>query len=71
MFQFILSANSIKRLLPLLEAKASSLCAKFLDGGKDYEQRARHSALAVPLVATTGERLDDMPADYGEKVCHD
>jgi hypothetical protein len=27
-------------------------------------------ALAVPLVATTGERLDDMPADYGEKVCH-
>jgi cytochrome P450 len=69
-FQFILSANGIKRLLPLLEAEASSLCAKFLDGGEDYVQRARHWALAVPLVATTGERLDDMPADYGEKVCH-
>ncbi|KAH8205741.1 hypothetical protein TruAng_000017 [Truncatella angustata] len=69
-FQFILSTTGIKRLLPLLEAEASSLCRKFLDGDKDYEQRTRHWALAVPLVATTGERLDDLPADYGEKVCH-
>ncbi|KAH8668778.1 cytochrome P450 [Xylariales sp. PMI_506] len=69
-FNFILGAAGIKRLLPLLEAEAASLCCKFLDGGKDYEERARHWALAVPLVATTGERLDDMPKDYGEKVCH-
>ncbi|KAK9781621.1 putative Cytochrome P450 [Seiridium cardinale] len=69
-FQFILSAAGIKRLLPLLEAEASNLCKKFLDGGKDFEQRARHWALAVPVVAITGERLDDLPADYADKVCH-
>lgn len=69
-FQFILGAAGIKRLLPLLEAEAASLCRKFLDGGKNYAERVRHWAIAVPLVATTGERLDDMPSDYAEKLCH-
>ncbi|KAK8108356.1 cytochrome P450 [Apiospora sp. TS-2023a] len=74
-FQFILGPAGIKRLLPLLESEASSLCRKFLDNddssssGK-YEQNLRHWALAVPLVATTGERLSDMPADYADKLCH-
>ncbi|ETS75437.1 hypothetical protein PFICI_12381 [Pestalotiopsis fici W106-1] len=69
-FQFILGAAGIKRLLPLLEAEASSLCRKLLDGGRDYEECARHWALAVPLVATTGERLEDAPSDYTEKLYH-
>ncbi|KAK7917902.1 cytochrome P450 [Apiospora marii] len=74
-FQFILGQAGIKRLLPLLESEAASLCRKFLVGGgdnssNDYERNLRHWALAVPLVATTGERLSDMPADYADKVCH-
>ncbi|KAF7518253.1 hypothetical protein G7054_g13511 [Neopestalotiopsis clavispora] len=70
-FQFILSAAGIKRLLPLLEAEASSLCRKLLDGSvKDYEQRARHWALGVPLVATTGQRLNDVAPDYADKLYH-
>lgn len=69
-FQFILGAAGIKRLLPLLEAEASSLCQKFLDGSKDYEQCCRHWALAVPLVATTGERLGDKPSNYADNVLH-
>ncbi|KAI1845953.1 hypothetical protein JX266_008040 [Neoarthrinium moseri] len=69
-FQFILSAAGIKRLLPLLEAEAADLCRKFIDGGKDYEQKVRHWSLAVPLIATTGERLDDLPADYADKLCY-
>lgn len=69
-FQFILGAAGIKRLLPLLEAEASSLCQKFLNGSKDFEQCCRHWALAVPLVATTGERLDDKPSNYADNVLH-
>lgn len=69
-FQFILSATGIRRLLPLLEAEASELCRKFLDGGQDYDHRVMHWAISVPLVATTGERLDDKPADYVEKLTH-
>ncbi|KAK8061220.1 hypothetical protein PG997_015441 [Apiospora hydei] len=71
-FQFILGPAGIKRLLPLLESEAASLCRKFIDSSSssDYEQSLRHWALAVPLVATTGERLSDMPADYADKLCH-
>lgn len=75
-FQFILGPAGIKRLLPLLESEAASLCQKFLDGSgadnssNNYEQNLRHWALAVPLIATTGELLSDMPADYADKLCH-
>ncbi|KAK8021965.1 hypothetical protein PG993_012732 [Apiospora rasikravindrae] len=73
--QFILGPAGIKRPLPLLESEAASLCRKFIDGGgggssSDYEQNLRHWALAVPLIATTGERLSDMPAGYADKLCH-
>ncbi|KAK6220633.1 hypothetical protein LQW54_002078 [Pestalotiopsis sp. IQ-011] len=65
-FQFILGAAGIKPLRPLLEAEALSLCQKFIDGSKDYEQCCRHWAVAVPLVAMTGGRLDDKPSNYAD-----
>lgn len=67
-FQYILSTAGIKRMLPLLEAEASSLIRKLLDGGKDYENHLRHWSLAVPLVAVSGERLDDLPPSYADSV---
>jgi cytochrome P450 len=68
--QFILGAVGIRRLLPLLEAEASDLCRKFLDGGQNYMERVVHWAMAVPLVATTGERLNDQPSDYAKNTIH-
>ncbi|KAK8076792.1 Cytochrome P450 [Apiospora phragmitis] len=35
-----------------------------------YRRWRKHWTLPVPLVATTGERLSDMPADYADKLCH-
>lgn len=69
-FQFILSTAGIKRVTPLLEAEASRLTLRLLDGGKGYEAHLRYWSLAVPLVATSGESLDDMAPGYAEQFFH-
>lgn len=64
-FQFILSSSGIARVMPLLEVEASNLTKAFLDG-RSYKDSVRAWSLAVPLVATTGQRLDspDLPKNF-------
>ncbi|KUI69344.1 Steroid 17-alpha-hydroxylase/17,20 lyase [Cytospora mali] len=63
-FQYILSTAGIKRILPLLEAESSKLCYKFLDDEAPYKESVRNWVLGLPLIATSGRRLEDMPPGY-------
>lgn len=62
-FQSILSAPGIARVMPLLEAEASNLAQAFAEG-QPYKNSVRAWSLAVPLVATTGQRLSDLPKTF-------
>lgn len=59
MFQSILEQWGLAKMTPLLEAEASNLTQAFVDG-RPYKDAVRIWALAVPLVATTGQRLHDL-----------
>lgn len=65
--KYSLNSAGIKRVRPLLEAEACSLCHKLLDDGADYKDCLRRWSIATPLVATSGRRLDDMPPGYTDK----
>lgn len=65
-FQYILSTAGTKRILPLLETEACNLCQRLLDDKADYQACLRAWALGVPLAATSGRRLDDMPPGYAD-----
>lgn len=65
-FQSMLGQSGIAKMTPLLEAEGSNLVMKFLDG-RPYKDAVRTWALAVPLVATTGQRLHDLPQGFAHK----
>lgn len=67
-FHSILSNSGIKRVIPLLEAEASTLAYSFVRSGPDkYIDTIMAWSLAVPLVATTGQRLSDLPESFAEE----
>lgn len=66
-FQFILSTAGIKKFMPLVEAEASNMSQQFLDDRSSYKDRVRAWSLAVPLLATTGQRLGDLPEGFSEE----
>ncbi|KAL1846964.1 hypothetical protein Daus18300_014094 [Diaporthe australafricana] len=69
-FNYILSNAGIKRLLPLLEAEASSLCQKLHHSESGYKEVVRSWSLAAPLVATSGQRLKTMPPKFAHDFFH-
>lgn len=69
-FSYILSNAGIKRMLPLLEAEASTLCENLHRGGSSIKTRVRSWSLAVPLVATTGQRIETLPPAFADDFIH-
>lgn len=59
-FQSITSNAGIARVRPLLEAEVSNLTQALADG-RTYQDAVRAWSLAVPLVATTVQRLHYLP----------
>lgn len=66
-FQYLISNAGIKRVTPLLEAEASRLSQILLEGKTPYIDALRAWALAVPIVAVTGNRLADFPQGFGDR----
>lgn len=62
-FQSVLSTAGVARVRPLLEAEACNL-AKACAEARPYKDSVRAWSLAVPVVATTGQRLEDLPKGF-------
>lgn len=52
--------------MPLLEAEACKFCKELLNDEANYKDCLRSWSLGVPLVATSGQRLDAMPSGYAD-----
>lgn len=51
----------------MLEAEASSLCQNLHRGELSFKDRVRSWSLAVPLVATSGQRIDSLPPGFADE----
>lgn len=69
-FSYILSNSGIKRLLPLLEAEASTLCQNLRRDESSFKSHVQSWSLAVPLVATSGLRMEALPHGFAEDFMH-
>lgn len=69
-FDYILYSTGIKRLLPLLEVEASTLCQNLHRSGSSLKNHVRSWSLAVPLVATSGQRIDTLPPGFADEFVH-
>ncbi|POS72256.1 cytochrome P450 [Diaporthe helianthi] len=69
-FNHILGSAGIKRLLPLLEAEASSLCQDLHRGESSFKYRVRSWSVAVPMVATSGQRAENLPPGFADQFLH-
>lgn len=69
-FSHILSNAGIKRLLPLLEAEASALCKDLHRGESSFKYRVRSWSVAVPMVATSGQRAEALPPGFADEFIH-
>jgi cytochrome P450 len=69
-FNYILSNAGIKRLLPLLEAEASTLCQNLHRGESSFKFLVRSWSVAVPLVATSGLRTEALPRGFADEFLH-
>lgn len=54
----------------MLEAEASNLCQRIHHGTSSYEDIVQSWSLAVPLVTTSGQRLDALPPGFGDDFIH-
>lgn len=69
-FSHLLSNAGIKRLLPLLEAEASALCKDLHRGEPSFKYRVRCWSVAVPMVATSGQRAEALPSGFADEFIH-
>lgn len=69
-FNHTLSNAGIKRLLPLLEAEASTLCQNLHRGESSFKFIVRSWSVAVPLVATSGQRTEALPPGFADEFLH-
>ncbi|KAK7708019.1 hypothetical protein SLS64_006841 [Diaporthe eres] len=69
-FSYILSNAGIKRLLPLLEAEASTLCQNLRRDKSSFKNHVQSWSLAVLLVATSGQRMEALPHGFAEEFMH-
>lgn len=69
-FNYTLSNAGIKRLLPLLEAEASTLCQNLHRGESSFKYLVRSWSVAVPLVATSGQRTEALPPGFADEFLH-
>lgn len=64
-YQSFFSNSGVKRLTPLLEAEGSHFAHTLIRAGVgQYKNALRTWSLAVPLVVTTGRRLEDYPPHF-------
>lgn len=69
-FSYILSNAGIKRLLPLLEAEASTLCQNIRRDESSFKGHVHSWSLAVPMVATSGQRIETLPPGFAKEFVH-
>ncbi|KAL2278789.1 hypothetical protein FJTKL_14132 [Diaporthe vaccinii] len=67
-FSYILRNAGIKRLLPLLEAEGSTLCQNLRRDKSSFKNHVQSWSLAVPLVATSGQRMEALPHGFAESM---